>query len=146
MASYYLCPGMMSNEDMVKHHSRSLLLTLPMTVQGVELDIASISREGAGAGGLSSRFGSSKEDYADFVRHQAFEGQPFIAWDAPGCGESQCADYSKMGLPFLLETALKVISHAGFTQVSPGRAFNGRINVASAGARFSRASAKFCEY
>ncbi|MCW9635623.1 alpha/beta fold hydrolase [Klebsiella oxytoca] len=90
---------------------------LPMTVQGIGLDIASISREGTGEPVVFLHgFGSSKEDYADFVRHRVFEGQPFIAWDAPGCGESQCADYSKMGLPFLLETALKVISHAGFTR------------------------------
>ncbi|WP_235891669.1 alpha/beta fold hydrolase [Klebsiella spallanzanii] len=117
MAGYYLCPGMMSNEDMMSMQSEFTQQRLPMTVQGVELDIASISREGAGEPVVFLHgFGSSKKDYADFVLHQAFEGQPFIAWDAPGCGESQCADYSKMGLPFLLETALKVISHAGFTR------------------------------
>jgi hypothetical protein len=33
-------------------------------------------------------FGSSKEDYADVAYHPAFAGRAFLAYDAPGCGES----------------------------------------------------------
>lgn len=85
---------------------------LPMTVDGVPLNIATIHR----AGGLAPivflhGFGSTKEDYADIVQQPAFDGHPFVAYDAPGCGESQCSDLSKISIPFLLQTAKQVLDH-----------------------------------
>lgn len=85
---------------------------LPMTVDGVPLSIATIHR----AGGLAPivflhGFGSTKEDYADIVQQPAFDGHPFVAYDAPGCGESQCSDLSKVSIPFLLQTATQVLDH-----------------------------------
>ncbi|UOB59661.1 alpha/beta hydrolase [Burkholderia pyrrocinia] len=59
-------------------------------------------------------FGSTKEDYADIVRHRTFDDRPFVAYDAPGCGETRCADLSKISIPFLVETALNVIDRMGF--------------------------------
>ncbi|RBJ69908.1 alpha/beta hydrolase, partial [Pseudomonas sp. MWU12-2534b] len=59
-------------------------------------------------------FGSTKEDYADIVRHRAFDERPFVAYDAPGCGATQCVDLSRITIPFLVETALNVIGRMGF--------------------------------
>jgi len=53
--------------------------------------------------------GSTKEDYVDFVHHPAFAGRPFLAYDAPGCGETTCSDVSKLSIPFLLATARAVL-------------------------------------
>lgn len=81
-------------------------------VDGVELNIATIHRKGE----LSPivflhGFGSTKEDYADLLRYPAFSGHPFIAYDAPGCGESFCSDLSKISIPFLVKTAVKILDH-----------------------------------
>lgn len=85
---------------------------LPLTVDGVALDIAALHRSGEGEPIVFLHgFGSTKEDYADIVLHPAFDDHPFVAYDAPGCGESQCEDLSKIGIPFLLETALQVLEH-----------------------------------
>jgi pimeloyl-ACP methyl ester carboxylesterase len=54
-------------------------------------------------------FGSTKEDYADIIRLPQFEGRPFMAYDAPGCGQTSCSDLSKVSIPFLVETALAVL-------------------------------------
>lgn len=85
---------------------------LPLTVDGVSLDIAAIHRAGDRAPIVFLHgFGSTKEDYADIDLHPAFDGHPFIAYDAPGCGESQCGDLTKISIPFLLDTALQVLAH-----------------------------------
>ncbi|MFO3673552.1 alpha/beta fold hydrolase [Pseudomonas protegens] len=87
---------------------------LPLNVAGVPLQIATLHRGGTPAPILFLHgFGSTKEDYADITRHSAFAGQPFIAYDAPGCGASQCEDLSRISIPFLLETALQVLEHFG---------------------------------
>lgn len=88
---------------------------LPMRVDSVALDVAAIHRNGEREPVVFLHgFGSTKEDYADIVRHRAFDGQPFLAWDAPGCGETRCDDLSKISIPFLVDTALQVIDAIGF--------------------------------
>ncbi|QEL27347.1 alpha/beta hydrolase (plasmid) [Bosea sp. F3-2] len=88
---------------------------LPLTIQGTALDIAAISRNGTREPILFLHgFGSTKEDYADIARHSAFDGHAFLAYDAPGCGESRCSDLSKLSMPFLIETALAVLDVAGY--------------------------------
>ena len=85
---------------------------LPLTVDGVALNIAALHRSGEGAPIVFLHgFGSTKEDYADIVLQPAFDGHPFVAYDAPGCGESDCADLSKINIAFLLDTALQVLAH-----------------------------------
>ena len=85
---------------------------LPLTVGSVPLNIATIHRAGSLAPIVFLHgFGSTKEDYADIVLQPAFDGHPFIAYDAPGCGESQCGDLSKISIPFLLQTAVQVLEH-----------------------------------
>ncbi|MDN3221132.1 alpha/beta fold hydrolase [Pseudomonas nunensis] len=87
---------------------------LPLTVEGVQLDIAAIHRAGSRAPIVFLHgFGSTKEDYADIVQKAAFAGRPFVAYDAPGCGDSQCSDLSKISIPFLVTTALQVLEHFG---------------------------------
>lgn len=87
---------------------------LPLTVEGVQLNVAAIHRDGVLAPIVFLHgFGSTKEDYADIVQQPAFAGHPFVAYDAPGCGESQCDDLSRISIPFLLQTALQVLVHFG---------------------------------
>ncbi|CAG8866480.1 alpha/beta fold hydrolase [Pseudomonas fluorescens] len=87
---------------------------LPLTVEGVELNIAAIHRAGTLAPIVFLHvFGSTKEDHADIVQQAAFAGHPFVAYDAPGCGESQCSDLSKITIEFLMRTALQVLEHFG---------------------------------
>ena len=88
------------------HHT-----ALALDVDGVALDVAAIHRDGSRAPIVFLHgFGSTKEDYADIVRHEAFAGHPFVAYDAPGCGETKCADLSRVSIPFLVKTALAVLS------------------------------------
>lgn len=87
---------------------------LPLTVEGVQLNVAAIHRNGNLTPIVFLHgFGSTKEDYADIVQHAEFAGHPFLAYDAPGCGESQCSDLSSISIPFLLQTALQMLEHFG---------------------------------
>lgn len=61
-------------------------------------------------------FGSTKEDYADIVRYAEFNDHPFLAYDAPGCGETECESLSSVSIPFLVETAMTMIAKLGFEQ------------------------------
>jgi len=54
-------------------------------------------------------FGSTKEDYADIARYEQFDERPIIAFDAPGFGETECADLSKLSIPFLQQTVEHVL-------------------------------------
>src|ERR1700743_132870 len=56
-------------------------------------------------------FGSTKEDYADIALYPQFDGHTVIAYDAPGCGETECADLSAVSIPFLMATALQLLTH-----------------------------------
>lgn len=89
--------------------------TIALQLRDVKLDVAAIHR----AGHLEPivflhGFGSTKEDYADISRYSAFDGRPFLAFDAPGCGETRCSDLSKISIPFLVGTALAVLASIGF--------------------------------
>lgn len=86
--------------------------TVELRVRGANLSISTIFRSGTGAPILFLHgFGSTKEDYADIARVKVFSGRPFIAYDAPGCGESMCSDLSAVDIPFLVETARAVLDH-----------------------------------
>lgn len=87
---------------------------LPLNVEGVDLELSTVHREGRGAPILFLHgFGSTKEDYAGLTRQPAFAGRPFVAYDAPGCGQSHCSDLSRVSIPLLLATALQVLEHFG---------------------------------
>lgn len=85
---------------------------LELTIEGVELNVATIhrTRELPTIVFLHG-FGSTKEDYADIVLNTNFSGYSFLAYDAPGCGETLCSDLSKISIPFLVQTVIKVLDH-----------------------------------
>jgi pimeloyl-ACP methyl ester carboxylesterase len=87
---------------------------LDLRVDGVGLTVATARRGGDLAPIVFLHgFGSTKEDYVDIAHQPAFTGRPFLAYDAPGCGETACDDLSKISIPFLMETAETVLQHVG---------------------------------
>jgi len=93
--------------------------SIPLKIDGISLNVSAISRrasnkmKGAPIVFLHG-FGSSKEDYADIVRQASLIDYPFLAYDAPGCGETDCSSPGKVSIPFLVKTALKVLEHEKF--------------------------------
>jgi len=88
-----------------------------LRVDKVDLSVAAIQRGGSLAPILFLHgFGSTKEDYADIARHPEFDGHPFLAYDAPGCGETDCADLARISIPFLVQTAIAMLDRAGYKQ------------------------------
>ncbi|MGW2525103.1 alpha/beta fold hydrolase [Streptomyces sp. NPDC001617] len=87
---------------------------LSLRVDGVELRVATVRRPGELTPVVFLHgFGSTKEDYTDFVRQPGMAGRPLLAYDAPGCGETDCADLARISIPFLVRTAQAVLRHAG---------------------------------
>lgn len=96
------------------HPDRFIHERLPLTIEGVGLEVAVIRRDGPKAAILFLHgFGSTKEDYADITLKPDFNGHPFIAYDAPGCGDTSCDDLTKVDIPFLVKTAKAVLAHYG---------------------------------
>src|SRR3954452_21337380 len=90
---------------------------MDLCVDGVELQVATAGRGGDLAPIVFLHgFGSTKEDYVDIVHQPAFPGRPFLAYDAPGFGETSCADLSKVSIPFLVHTARAVLDDLGVTR------------------------------
>ncbi|MEL6980316.1 MAG: alpha/beta hydrolase [Pseudomonadota bacterium] len=85
-----------------------------LNVDGAALRVARLGRSGALAPIVFLHgFGSTKEDYADIPLRAAFAGRAVLAYDAPGCGATQCDDLGKIDIPFLVETAKAMIDAAG---------------------------------
>ncbi|BBC32441.1 Alpha/beta hydrolase [Streptomyces graminofaciens] len=84
--------------------------TLPLTVHGTRVDVAGLHRDGTGTPLVFLHgFGSTKEDYADVVQQDRLADRPVLAYDAPGCGASTCADLTAVSLPFLVAVAEQVL-------------------------------------
>ncbi|SDN43155.1 Glutamate dehydrogenase/leucine dehydrogenase [Ensifer sp. YR511] len=82
---------------------------------GVDLEVSALQRDGDRTPFVFLHgFGSTKEDYADFVRQRAFDGHRFLAFDAAGCGETLSSELSRTSIPFLVETALRVLDAVKF--------------------------------
>jgi len=87
---------------------------LNLRVDGVGLQVATVGQGGELAPIVFLHgFGSTKEDYADIALQPAFAERPFLAYDAPGCGETSCDDLPEISIPFLVKTAQTVLQHAG---------------------------------
>jgi pimeloyl-ACP methyl ester carboxylesterase len=85
-----------------------------LRVDGVSLTVATAGRgSGLAPVVLLHGFGSTKEDYLDIAGQRAFTGHRFLAYDAPGCGETGCEDLAGISIPFLVKTAHAVLDHAG---------------------------------
>jgi len=83
---------------------------LPLVIDGVQVEISAMFREGTGVPLVFLHgFGSTKEDYADVMQRAELTEHPILAYDAPGCGETDCADLSRISIPFLVATALRVL-------------------------------------
>ena len=89
---------------------------IPLTIDNTRLNISAISRRASNTMKAAPivflhGFGSSKEDYADIVRQASLIDYPFLAYDAPGCGETHCSNIGKVSIPFLVKTALQVLEY-----------------------------------
>ena len=85
-----------------------------LDVAGVALRVATMHRDGRRAPIVFLHgFGSTKEDYADVIYYSQFDDRPIVAFDAPGCGETECADLSALSIPFLRQAAQRVLQHYG---------------------------------
>jgi pimeloyl-ACP methyl ester carboxylesterase len=101
---------------MPSHHDTVHEL-LGLRVNGVNLKIATVRRAGRLAPVVFLHgFGGTKEDYTDVVLRPAFHGRPVIAFDAPGCGASECDDLAAVDVPFLVDTARAVVDHLGISR------------------------------
>jgi len=84
---------------------------LQLSIDDTKVDVALIRRDGPLPPVVFLHgFGSSKEDYHDIVFHPEFSNRAFIAYDAPGCGETTCEDLSKVNIEFQVQTAQAVLS------------------------------------
>ncbi|WP_112267079.1 alpha/beta fold hydrolase [Lentzea terrae] len=87
---------------------------LRLRVQGVNLKIAAVHRGGIGEPIVFLHgFGTSKEDYTDITQRHDFADRGFLAYDAPGCGATECADLGAIDVPFLVDTARAVLDRSG---------------------------------
>jgi pimeloyl-ACP methyl ester carboxylesterase len=87
---------------------------LNLRVHGVDLGVALSRRSGELEPIVFLHgFGSTKEDYVDIAYDPSFTHRPFLAYDAPGCGETACEDLSEISIPFLVETARAVLQDVG---------------------------------
>lgn len=94
--------------------SESVYEYLDLRVDGTGLRVATVGRrDGAEPIVFLHGFGSTKEDYVDVVHQSAFARRAFLAYDAPGCGETSCEDLPAISIPFLVKTADAVLRHAG---------------------------------
>jgi pimeloyl-ACP methyl ester carboxylesterase len=58
-------------------------------------------------------FGSTKEEYADFVRFTGPPRRGFVAYDAPGFGSTQASDPTRVSVAYLVRVALAVLDTLG---------------------------------
>lgn len=58
-------------------------------------------------------FGSTKEDFTDFLLKPEFIDRGFVAYDAPSCGRSSCTVPARLSIPFLVRTAEAVLDLLG---------------------------------
>jgi pimeloyl-ACP methyl ester carboxylesterase len=90
---------------------------ISLQIDSTELNISAISRKGKMDPIVFLHgFGSTKEDYADIIRRESLSNYPFLAYDAPGSGETHCSDIEKISIPFLVKTALAVLDYANIEQ------------------------------
>jgi pimeloyl-ACP methyl ester carboxylesterase len=87
---------------------------IAIEIDGVKMRVATMHREGQKSPIVFLHgFGLTKEDYADVALYPQFDDRRIIAFDAPGCDETECGDLSLLSIPFLLQTAKRVLQHYG---------------------------------
>ena len=89
-------------------------LSIEQVVDGLRVCVATMILEGTGTPVVFLHgFGSTKEDYADVALHRLFRGRTIIAYDAPGFGESDCANPAVLSVPLLCRIAEAVTGSLG---------------------------------
>ena len=102
------------NTAKVRHFNELEEFRLPLNIAGTSLHLAGKYREGTGIPLVFLHgFGSTKEDYADVVQQAPLADRPVLAYDAPGCGGTVCADLSALSIPFLVAVARAVLEARG---------------------------------
>lgn len=90
--------------------------TVTLAVQGVPLEVATVHRAGELVPIVFLHgFGSTKEDYVDIVRHPAFAGRPFIAYDSPRLWSHTLRRSVEGFDPFLVATAKAALERFGIS-------------------------------
>ncbi|KAF2833526.1 alpha/beta-hydrolase [Ophiobolus disseminans] len=90
--------------------------TIPLRVQGVNLQISTIHKPSADPPIFFLHgFGSCKEDLADVAVNPVLQQYGYLAYDAPGCGDTHSDSLSANDIPFLVATAEAVLSHFNIT-------------------------------
>ncbi len=86
--------------------------TINVTIEDVSLRLSVLRREGSKPPVIFLHgFGASKEDYADFAVFPRFSDRAFLAYDAPGFGQTECPALDELSIPFLSRTAAAVVDH-----------------------------------
>jgi pimeloyl-ACP methyl ester carboxylesterase len=81
-----------------------------LSISGAALRVSALHRPGSRAPVVFLHgFGSTKEDYADIAFRPEFSGRGVLAYDAPGCGETEIDDLSPVSVPFLVRTAIAML-------------------------------------
>jgi pimeloyl-ACP methyl ester carboxylesterase len=102
----------MATENLASAVTATSRERVQLKVNNIAVDVALLRREGSLPPYLFLHgFGSTKEDYNDFVYHPSFHHRPFIAYDAPGCGETMSEDLTKDTIHFQVEVAEAVLRH-----------------------------------
>lgn len=83
--------------------------SLDLRVDDVAARIAAMHTPGPEPVVFLHGFGSTKEEYADFAQFPGLAGRPFVAYDAPGFGESTASDVTKVSVPFLVDVLVAVL-------------------------------------
>jgi pimeloyl-ACP methyl ester carboxylesterase len=106
--------NMLTDRDGMRTRNELAYERMHLRVDDVDLSVATVARGGELAPLVFLHgFGSTKEDYVDIAYEPAFDRRPFLAYDAPGCGETTCENLSRVSIPFLVETADAVLQRAG---------------------------------
>ncbi|KAJ4253451.1 hypothetical protein NW762_010609 [Fusarium torreyae] len=90
--------------------------TIEFRIDDVSISLSTIRRDGPLAPLVFLHgFGGTKEDYVDISLNSLFAGRAFLAYDAPGSGESTMCDLSKLSMPLLASLAEEVLKHFNIT-------------------------------
>jgi pimeloyl-ACP methyl ester carboxylesterase len=111
-SSIHTMTASLGNNDHAKIASGVLHEQVHLEVNDFALDVALLRRGGSLAPVLFLHgFGSTKEDYNDFAYHPGFKDRSFIAYDAPGCGDTVSSDLTEDTIHFQVAVAEALLEH-----------------------------------
>ncbi|KAJ5098128.1 alpha/beta-hydrolase [Penicillium argentinense] len=91
--------------------------TVPLQVEDINLEVSTVHQLTSNPPILFLHgFGSCKEDLADVHMHPTLKEHGYIAYDAPGCGQTKSDKLSATDIPFLVATAEAFLEHFKITR------------------------------